>query len=310
MKNHRNQIQNKREPSSHYVIQSERYLGWLFAFFSVCSTGLLIYSIIIEEALWAILILLFISLAMIIAAFNIGLWKVEVNDKEITYRSTFGCVRKYHFENITKGVYKKSGAFRVYIGEKRIFTFDDNMDNSLFIEQMNRLHIPIWSYSFYLKMKEKSNIKEKSDTKKKTVLFIIMIVVAVSITVVSSVLFVYRGNTSNVNRVVGTSALYDEKMVNKAFDAVENKFASDFKGCTLTELRYDNEVENKFADEMQRYRTLHKQALIIVESNFETDRKAGDLGLIPNETYEGWSWSLVQTDDAKGWEVVEGGWGY
>ena len=116
MKNHRNQIQNKREPSSHYVIQSERYLGWLFAFFSVCNTGLLIYSIIIEEALWAILILLFISLAMIIAAFNIGLWKVEVNDKEITYRSTFGCVRKYHFENITKGVYKKSGAFRVYIG--------------------------------------------------------------------------------------------------------------------------------------------------------------------------------------------------
>lgn len=33
MKNRRNQIQNRRELSSHYVIRSERYLGRLFAFF-------------------------------------------------------------------------------------------------------------------------------------------------------------------------------------------------------------------------------------------------------------------------------------
>lgn len=155
MKNHRNQIPNGRELASHYVIRSENYLGWLFAFFGICSTGLLIYSIVIEEALWAILFLLLVSILMAIAALNIGLWKVEVNDMDITYRSTFGCVRKYHFGDITKGVYKKSGAFRVYIEEKRIFTFDDNMDNSLFIEQMNRLHIPVWSYSFSLKMKKK-----------------------------------------------------------------------------------------------------------------------------------------------------------
>ena len=156
MKNPRNQIQNGKEMSNHYTIRSERYLCWLFAFFSVCSIGLLIYSIIIKEALWAILFLLLVSIVMAIAAFNIGLWKVEVNDMEITYRSTFGRVRKYHFGDITKGMYKKSGAFRVYIEEKRIFTFDDNMDNSLFIEQMNRLHIPVWRYSFSLKMKNKS----------------------------------------------------------------------------------------------------------------------------------------------------------
>lgn len=156
MKNPRNQIQNGKETSSHYTIRSEGYLCWLFAFFGVCSTGLLIYSIIIKEALWAILFLLLISMVMATAAFNIGLWKLEVNDMEIMYRSTFGSVRKYYFGDITKGVYKKSGAFRVYIGEKRIFTFDDNMDNSLFIEQMNRLHIPVWSYSFFLKMKKKA----------------------------------------------------------------------------------------------------------------------------------------------------------
>ena len=81
MKKARNQIQIGREPLSHYVIRSEIDLSWLFAFFAICSTGLLIYS---------------------------------------------------------------------------IFTFDDNIDNSLFIEQMGRLHIPIWSYSFSLKMKKKS----------------------------------------------------------------------------------------------------------------------------------------------------------
>ena len=106
MKNRKNQIQNGREQSSHYVIRSESYLGWLFAFFGVCSTGLLIYSMIIKEALWAILFLLFVSIAMTIAALNIGLWKVEVNDMEIMYRSTFGRVRTYHFGYITMGVYK------------------------------------------------------------------------------------------------------------------------------------------------------------------------------------------------------------
>lgn len=44
MKKARNQIQIGREPLSHYVIRSEIYLSWLFAFFGICSTGLLIYS--------------------------------------------------------------------------------------------------------------------------------------------------------------------------------------------------------------------------------------------------------------------------
>lgn len=47
MKKARNQIQIGREPLSHYVIRSEIYLSWLFAFFAICSTGLLIYSIVI-----------------------------------------------------------------------------------------------------------------------------------------------------------------------------------------------------------------------------------------------------------------------
>lgn len=61
---------------------------------------------------------------------------------------------------------------------------------------------------------------------------------------------------------------------------------------------------------MQRYQTLHNRELMIVLSDFVTDRSAGDLGMIPNETYTDWSWSLVRVEDPQGWEVVEGGWGY
>lgn len=75
--------------------------------------------------------------------------------------------------------------------------------------------------------------------KKKSVFFIVCIIMAVSITAMISILLGHKGNTANVNRVIGTSTLYEEEQINKAFDAVENKFKSDFKGCTLTELRYD-----------------------------------------------------------------------
>lgn len=83
MKNSRSQTKKGKERLNHYIIRSENYLCWLFVFFAVCSIGLLIYSVMIQEALWAILFLLFISIVMVIAAFNIGLWKVEVNDMEI-----------------------------------------------------------------------------------------------------------------------------------------------------------------------------------------------------------------------------------
>lgn len=155
-KKNQKQKSNKESLSKYYLIESEKYLCWLFSFFGACSIGLFIYSIYTHEELWVIIFLSIISAVMSIAALSIGLWKIEVNDMEIIYRSTFGRTRKYNFKDITKDVYKKSGAFRVYIGDKRIFTFDDNMEFSLFIEQMNRLHIPVWSYEFSVKMKNKS----------------------------------------------------------------------------------------------------------------------------------------------------------
>ena len=117
-----------------------------------------------------------------------------------------------------------------------------------------------------------------------------------------------RGNISNVNRVVGYSALYDENSINEAFDVIEKKFAKDFEGCTLTELRYDEDVENRFAEEIEKYHKENNQELIVVLSIFDTDEKGGDGGFNPNDTYANWQWYLVKTADKKSWEIIN--WGY
>ena len=117
-----------------------------------------------------------------------------------------------------------------------------------------------------------------------------------------------KGNASNVNRVVGYSALYGDTLINEACSVVEQKFANEFAGCTLTELRYDEEVENRFADEIAWYATEENQELIVLLSTFNTDEKAADGGFNPNYTYTNFQWHLVRTADKKSWEII--GWGY
>ena len=122
------------------------------------------------------------------------------------------------------------------------------------------------------------------------------------------VLTANRGIVSNVNRIVGYSALYDETSINEAFDVIEKKFAKDFEGCTLTELRYDEDVENRFTEEIEKYHKENNQELIVVLSAFDTDEKGGDGGFDPNDTYADWQWHLVKTADKKSWEIIN--WGY
>lgn len=117
-----------------------------------------------------------------------------------------------------------------------------------------------------------------------------------------------KGNVSHVDRVVGYSALYGENLINKACDVVEKKFAEEFEGCTLTELRYDSKVENSFAEEIMEYATEKNQELIVLLSTFDTDERGGDGSLNPNDTYTDWQWHLIRTADKKSWEIID--WGY
>ena len=130
--------------------------------------------------------------------------------------------------------------------------------------------------------------------KKKSIIAICAVCVILGVAAVLA-LTGSRGNISNVNRVVGYSALYDENSINEAFNVIEKKFAKDFEGCTLTELRYDEDVENKFAEEIEKYHKENNQELIVVLSTFDTDEKGGDGGFNPNDTYTNWQWHLVKT---------------
>ena len=146
------------------------------------------------------------------------------------------------------------------------------------------------------------------DCMKKKSISVICAVLVISGVATVLVLTGNRGNVSNVNRVVGYSALYGENSINEAFDVIEKKFAKDFKGCTLTELRYDEDVENKFAEEIEKYHKENNQELIVVLSIFDTDEKGGDGEFNPNDTYANWQWYLVKTADKKSWEIIN--WGY
>lgn len=137
---------------------------------------------------------------------------------------------------------------------------------------------------------------------------ILSICIAIFIFVVTGVVWSSKGNVSNVNRVVGYSALYGEELINDAFDVVEKEFAKEFEGCTLTEIRYDEDVENRFADEIARYATEKDKELIVLLSTFNTDEKGGDGGFNPNDTYTNWQWYLVRTADKNSWEIIS--WGY
>ena len=146
------------------------------------------------------------------------------------------------------------------------------------------------------------------DCMKKKSISVICAVLVISGVATVLVLTGNRGNVSNVNRVVGYSAIYGENSINEAFDVIEKKFAKDFEGCTLTELRYDEDVENRFAEEIEKYHKENNQELIVVLSIFDTDEKGGDGGFNPNDTYANWQWYLVKTADKKSWEIIN--WGY
>ena len=101
-----------------------------------------------------------------------------------------------------------------------------------------------------------------SDLKKSIIAICAVLVILILAAVL--VLTGNRGNVSNVNRVVGYSALYGENSINEAFDVIEKKFAKDFEGCTLTELRYDKDVENRFAEEIEKYHKENNQLGVLI----------------------------------------------
>ena len=141
----REEEQKKGIIRTHYTIKTEKFLVVAFivgTIFFACCTAM---SLREKEDMFVICIFGIFFLVGISGIVNMVMWKLEVNGDEITWRSTFGRKRTFHFEDITY-CERKKGSMRVYVNGEKLFTIDSNIDKEEFIEDIERRRIPVKSY--------------------------------------------------------------------------------------------------------------------------------------------------------------------
>ena len=109
-----------------YTIKTEKFLVVAFivgTIFFACCTAM---SLREKEDMFVICIFGIFFLVGISGIVNMVMWKLEVNGDEITWRSTFGRKRTFHFEDITY-CERKKGSMRVYVNGEKLFTIDSNI---------------------------------------------------------------------------------------------------------------------------------------------------------------------------------------
>ena len=114
-----------------------------------------------------------------------------------------------------------------------------------------------------------------------------------------------RGNTSSCERYIGKSAIYSEHEIDQAMDLVENVFATEFKGCYLISLTYDEALSMLYCDNWSS-KYAADEALILT-SVFDVGPTGGDGSLNPNSTYSNWQWILTR-NAGEPWSLQT--WGY
>jgi len=113
------------------------------------------------------------------------------------------------------------------------------------------------------------------------------------------------GAKSDVQYHIGESKLYTEEELKEAVQAAEDCFTENFKGCTLTEITYDEALSlQTAAGWAEQYEA---EEAVVLTSAFRTDSAGGDGSLEPDATYEEWQWILVRSS-GEAWTVKT--WGY
>lgn len=118
--------------------------------------------------------------------------------------------------------------------------------------------------------------------------------------------------TNNQETATKKYTKFSDDKINEATNCVKTKF-KDFKGCTLTQLWYDEEksnhvVEIYFKNRSGELSTVKAENAIVLLSNFNVADPGSNSGLEPNSTYSDWNWILVRDSKTSNWKVVD--WGY
>lgn len=112
------------------------------------------------------------------------------------------------------------------------------------------------------------------------------------------------GNISDVSTQRIESELYSQDDINAAVDIIKKEFKSDWKGCSLTEIRYAGDEITK---EHQKWSERNNaDEVIVLLSSFDVDSSGGDGSLNPNSTYDEWKWILVRSNGGQ-WKHVDHG---
>lgn len=140
--------------------------------------------------------------------------------------------------------------------------------------------------------------------KRRMILSVLLFIIAAAIGLLFWTQQKQGGDVSNIKRTVATSETYREQDINDAMDTVIKHFKSNFKGCTLTDLWYEESTSvTAAAGWAQQYEA---DTAIVLLSNFNVDASGGDGSFNPNDTYPNWQWILVRSNGGK-WELKTSG---
>lgn len=136
------------------------------------------------------------------------------------------------------------------------------------------------------------------------------IMLALSVCIIGIVIYYFNtykvGNIDNVSEGSLKSEIYSENEIKDAMNIVKQKFKRDFKGCTLTDLWYGENISSRSTAEWAKQ--YNADEAIILSSNFDVDSSGGDGSLNPNTTYTKWQWILVRDKSNNEWSLKT--WGY
>lgn len=114
-----------------------------------------------------------------------------------------------------------------------------------------------------------------------------------------------KGDIRQVQISLSSSDIYTEKEIQAAMNQVLKFFQQEYKGCTLTDLWYEERLSAPAAKSWaEQYAA--EEAMVLL-SNFTVDSSGGDGSLNPDSVYSDWQWILTRSQGSE-WELKT--WGY
>lgn len=111
---------------------------------------------------------------------------------------------------------------------------------------------------------------------------------------------------------IGKSTRFSKAEVQTAVDCVVTNFKSNFKGCDLLKIWYD---ENESDGEIVSYMTfgrgsingVKKENVIVLFSDFYVNPNGGDGSLNQNSIYSDFNWVLIRDSKTGNWRIDDSG---